>query len=405
MPLRHSYPLTCAPLLARQHQHDVSWAERVPAVGLAFSPNATSLAVASCDALVRVLKLPVSRHRHSASKEPGGCLTLVGHTERLHSVAYSHDGSMVVSSSADRSVRVWSIDGRQDACTLLLDRVNRHTSSPSQRSKDRPTAKPEAANNRNPLIEAECRGAAFFYMDRFLLVASGGNLRQYSYEVADKISSTKQKGVEAAAAAAVSEERGRYRLAQAWGPQQLGGIAVTSFTCCNAMLSPLVVAAASNRSLLLVDAATGSVARTIPDAHERAAHTVCLPSPSPFVALDSAHYDIFLSAASDGCIALWDIRANRVSMRLRGGHVNRREHGVAVALSPCIRYVAAGSEERRPCLYDLRSGSHLPPVSGKGHGEAAVAVAFNPAHPQWASAAHDGSVHFYTAAATTEEGN
>lgn len=57
--------------------------------------------------------------------------------------------------------------------------------------------------------------------------------------------------------------------------------------------------------------------------------------------------------------------------------------------------VLAGSEDKVAYLYDLRMGTILHRVRGT-HGDAVTDVAFNPLHPQLATATLDGNVHFYS---------
>jgi WD40 repeat protein len=114
-------------------------------------------------------------------------------------------------------------------------------------------------------------------------------------------------------------------------------------------------------------------------------------------------------------------------MRLRGGHANKRDTHVHAAFSPCMRYLASGSEDPRAALYDLRTGAAHPrafggttrraATSGAGagagagaaevgrgrpHRDAAVAVAFNPLYPQVASGAYDGTINFFTSDRSAE---
>jgi WD40 repeat protein len=70
---------------------------------------------------------------------------------------------------------------------------------------------------------------------------------------------------------------------------------------------------------------------------------------------------------------------------------------VGLGLSPCLRYLAVGSEDKTAALYDLRTGGLLHRIRG-AHGGAVCALAFNPLHPQLATATLDGRVHFFTAA-------
>ena len=69
---------------------------------------------------------------------------------------------------------------------------------------------------------------------------------------------------------------------------------------------------------------------------------------------------------------------------------------MGLSFSPCLRYLATGSEDKVCYLYDLRQGTVLHRIRGV-HSEAVTAVAFNPLHPQLATGCLDGSVHFYSA--------
>jgi WD40 repeat protein len=59
------------------------------------------------------------------------------------------------------------------------------------------------------------------------------------------------------------------------------------------------------------------------------------------------------------------------------------------------RYLASGSEDKSAYLYDLRMGTVLHRIRGV-HGDAVMDVAFNPLHPQLATACLDGRIHFYS---------
>lgn len=74
------------------------------------------------------------------------------------------------------------------------------------------------------------------------------------------------------------------------------------------MLSPTIAAATSDRSLVVLDAAQCRVARLVPDAHGKAAHSLVLPKPSAYSELPPASLDVFATAAIDGTATLWDVR-------------------------------------------------------------------------------------------------
>ena len=75
-------------------------------------------------------------------------------------------------------------------------------------------------------------------------------------------------------------------------------------------------------------------------------------------------------------------------------HMNRRDTSVSAAFSPCMRYIACGSEDRSTYIYDRRTGTSCARL--QVHADVAPAVAFNPLHPQLVSGSYDGSLHFFS---------
>ena len=125
--------------------------------------------------------------------------------------------------------------------------------------------------------------------------------------------------------------------------------------------------------------------------HERSIHCIALPQPSVFAQLDQAAYNTFATASMDNSILVWDLRAPTVTYRYTA-HVNRREH-VRCALSPCLRYMACGSEDKTARLVDLRTGGELMRFTGAR--DVVSDVAFHPITAQLAVASYDGGVKFY----------
>ena len=80
----------------------------------------------------------------------------------------------------------------------------------------------------------------------------------------------------------------------------------------NQFLSHVLLTACSNRSVEVWDAATGSLIHELRETHERVPHALVLNEASSFVSHPSESYDLFLSAAADGVVAMWDLRYTRV---------------------------------------------------------------------------------------------
>ncbi len=141
-----------------------------------------------------------------------------------------------------------------------------------------------------------------------------------------------------------------------------------------------------------MDASVGSVVRQIESPHDKNIHCIALPQPSIHVTLgDAEAYNLFATSAIDNVIALWDIRTPRCVARY-ASHVNKREP-VSCALSPCLRYIATGSEDKTARIMDIRTGRELARLTG--HRDVVSSVAFNPLFSQLATGSYDGQVRFY----------
>ena len=103
-------------------------------------------------------------------------------------------------------------------------------------------------------------------------------------------------------------------------------------------------------------------------------------------------YNLFATVATDNVVGLWDLRDPQMVMRYCS-HVNRREH-ISAAISPCLKYLAVGSEDRSARIYDIRGGKEMVKVQGK-HRDVVTGVAFNPIFPQLATCSFDGTVEFF----------
>ena len=118
---------------------------------------------------------------------------------------------------------------------------------------------------------------------------------------------------------------------------------------------------------------------------------------SAFTSHATETYDLFATTAPDGCCRLWDLRQAQ-PVRSLEMHVNR-QIAVGCDFSPCLRYLAVGSEDKSAYVYDLRTGRVVERL--KGHGDAVVDVAYHPLHPQLATAGLDGVVRFYSEGSNT----
>ncbi|TYZ68738.1 hypothetical protein PybrP1_009322 [[Pythium] brassicae (nom. inval.)] len=379
------YPVQCGLLQHFQQQHALPrQALHQGAIHyVEYSSDAKWLATSGSDRVAQVCKLPFSRFGGEGN-------VFVGHDSAVKTIRFSQSNQMVVTTAADKSARVWLADS--DVASLTLHGVPPGAGgrkSPSKSFTLSSAAKKSrgsgGAGGRLELVDAQ-----FFYMDKFVLSGCGSAVRLHQFEL-DELFARAQAKQAARNDVAVPENRSRKRKVAEW---PLAGMqSVTALACVNgSFLSSVILAAGSDRSLRILDAAAGGrPLRVISDAHTRAAHSLALPRASCYTSHPPNFYDLLLSSAAASATHLWDIRADNCVMRF-SEHVNR-VHALAVAFSPCMRFVATGSEDRMAYVYDIRTGRCLKRLGG--HTDVVTGVAFNPLYPQLATASYDGTVRFY----------
>jgi len=334
-----------------------------PIFRLAFSPDGSRLATASADKTARVIRLPLGRHQ-------GDGTDLIGHNAGVTSVCWSHDGNMILSASADRSARLWNA-ARPDPL-LNITHV--------RRTVPKSGLPPESSKlKENPAFNSEVKAARFLGLDQFIVLACQNKLHVYSYKLCD------------------DPQDDISRLKNSHSYKLLGSLPAASqtlldITCANAFFSHMVLAVGSNRSIEVFDLAAGRTARTIEDAHARPPHTVVLNAPSNYASHPQEAYELFATASQDGDVRLWDLRAARC-VRKFTGH-SARQQTCGMAFSPCLRYMAVGSEDKTVYQYDLRTG--LIQHKMRNHGDVVSDVAYHPLHPQLATSCYDGRIRFFS---------
>eukprot|EP00111_Clytia_hemisphaerica_P006631 TCONS_00019191-protein len=182
----------------------------------------------------------------------------------------------------------------------------------------------------------------------------------------------------------------RYKLVKDFEVEDTQNI--TTFSAINTFYSYKVICACSNRSLAIFDMNKGEEVQTIKDAHTRPVHSVSQIQGSTFIGLPSESYELFVTSAPHDGVKLWDTRTYR-SVRKYEGHVNRSQK-VGLAVSPCAKYIAVGSEDKSVYIYDIRSNSYL--HSLPGHKDNVSALAYHPQKPTLACGTLSGSFRLYS---------
>ena len=369
-PRLRRYPTECAAITVHQAHNEFTAASMAgPLHRVTFNGDGSAFGVATSDSTVSVLKAPISRY--------GGDGTFyMSHNADITNVQFSHqragDKQLVLSSSADGTARVWRA-GKVDYSAVCFTHDKSSTGSSHITTTN-------ATSSRNRPYSGAIVDASFYYNDRFVSLANGNRAFIYTYSC---------DGTDAKNDLKRLQSNGSYRRAHEWSFSDAKS--VTALANINSVLSPLLFSATSDRKLHVLDAARGAVVRSIEASHERAIHCIALPQPSVYAQLDASSYNVFATAAMDNCIVIWDIRSPSVAGRFTG-HVNRREH-VRCALSPCLRYLACGSEDKAARLVDLRTVTEVTRYTG--HRDVVSDAAFHPISAQLATSSYDGSVKFY----------
>ncbi|KAF1324609.1 G-protein beta wd-40 repeats containing protein, partial [Globisporangium splendens] len=388
------YPMQCGMLQHFQQKHELpcSTLHNGAIHHIEFSHDAKWLATSGQDKVAQVCKLPFSRFRGETGS------VFVGRDNAVRSIHWSHNNQMVVTTSRDKSARVWLADS--DVASLTFHGVPPASTSPG---KLKPSASAPAtrsfknnSSSAKKVTKQEIVDAMFFYMDKFIVSGCGNAIRLHQFEL-DELHARAQTKKAKKNDILVEENTSRKKKVAEWTMDAMQSL--TALTCVNSsFLSSVIIAAGSDCSLRILDAAVGGkTLRLISDAHARAAHTIALPKASCFTSHLSNFYDLLLSSALNSTIHLWDIRADNCVMRF-GEHVNR-VHPLGVAFSPCMRYIATGSEDRTAYLHDIRTGRCLRKLTG--HTDVVTCVAFNPLYPQLATSSYDGTIRFYSDADET----
>jgi WD40 repeat protein len=239
----------------------------------------------------------------------------------------------------------------------------------------KPSKRPAPSVTHSCGKEAKC--VKFFYADRLAVVAAGAALHVLRYTVDSS-----------------SDDLNRQKNGSA---VKQCGVATTAAQCVTAMdvinyfESNAVVYAGSNKQLGVYDFAAEAHVVQYDNAHSRAVHSVAMASASRHAALPHDALHMFCSAGLDGCVRLWDARAPG-AVRTLSSHTNVAVK-TGLAMSPCMRYVVVGSEDRAAYVYDVGLGAVAAKIPMP---DVVSAVAFHPTAPQMALCTQGGDVRLFS---------
>ncbi|XP_040285267.1 WD repeat-containing protein 27 isoform X1 [Bufo bufo] len=309
------------------------------ACGIQYSGDGMKLACGLADKSLLVFS-------STFSGEPA---VFTGHDGAVNGFGWSYDRNWLVSTADDRTVRIWNVKNMASALVLGKE-----------------------------IFSKPARFPQFYYMDRFILLSSGAEIQLMRYYLDES-----------------KDEIKRYNQNSVCKPVQTlqmeSAVEITGLSAVNDFYSYIVLAAGSNHDIEIFDLNIGTRIATISDVHPRAVHQICQNKGSAFSTQPSEAYNLFVTMAIGDCLKLWDIRTLRC-VRCFEGHLNRYQ-SCGIAMSPCGRFIACGSEDKCAYIYETRSSIYLQKLPE--HSESVINVAFNPSSPQLTTCTLDGKLQTY----------
>ncbi|KAH8586332.1 putative WD-repeat protein [Bisporella sp. PMI_857] len=319
---------------------------------VAFSPDSRQVVSSSADKTVRLWEAAT-----------GATLqTLTGHSDSVYSVAFSPDGKQVVSGSGDNTVRLW------DAATGAALQILQSHSGSVYSVAFSPDGKQVVSGSSDNTVQFwdAATGVALQ-----ILQGHSGSVQSVAFSPDGKpvISGSADHRVRLwnpATNALLPLFKGRWRSVRsvAFSPN-----------------GKQVVSGSDDKTVRLWDAATKAALRTLTGHSD----SVCSVAFSP----DGKQV---ISGSADKTVRLWDA-VTGTAMRILQSHSGLVN---SVAFSPDGKQVISGSDNKTVRLWDAATGTALQTL--KGHSDSVSSVAFSPDGKQVISGSDDKTVRLWDAA-------
>ena len=293
---------------------------------LAFMPSGKSLAVSGAHNSIQVLSgnTLLNETAESSDVVVHKGQRLVGHTAAVNSLDFSRTGDWLASAGEDMVVKIWDWRSRR----VIMD-VNSRRGGFYEEG----YGVVRKVSKESLVFNEGVNKSKFFYMDNILLSASGNKLMIHSLRLPPK-----------------AGDPGQFRLSKSFTIPECKTI--TTLSCVNQFYSFITFLACSDKSVKVLDVNQCQIVREFPKCHPRNIFRVVQNEGTVGVSHPERAYDLFITAALGDGAKLWDLRTSECVQKF--DTTQNVRHQCGIALSPCLRYLAAGGEDGCVYLYDTR---------------------------------------------------
>jgi len=366
----HEYPMPINRAQLSEELQSALTEQHGSLLSLKCSVDGSFMASNCSGGIVRVFRMPLSKYKGSSK-----CFNSSGEWN-----------------SVDFSISRNLVPGCTDPCILTASAGEAYiwTTRLAEPLVKFPGQNDDNSNNPKGMSKAQ-----FFFLDKFVLVSSGPELKLFHYEVEKDIfapsSSMSRLQAKNELRSSIKKAGGSRNQEMVASWNFIDACEILDFAAINSFASNLAVVSRSDSTISVFDVANEKEVAVCCNGN-RAAHTIALPDSA--VSAGQSQTDMFLSSSKEdgGTIKLWDLRTASM-VRSFVGHENRT-HKVGMSLSPCMRFIATGSEDCSHFIFDIRATEPMH-KHRDGYREAVSDVEYHPRRPFLMTSCFDGKINIF----------